>query len=163
MYEKIITLRPDKPNYPLDPVWVGQGSAGKIILAAVPSAVTAVKAVIVPVGGSVAEAHAGALNATTGLWEIYIAGWSFPAIGATTYEIVLTVGTETPVSYWAGKGILTVWAASTVADIPNAPLVPHDTYVYNVTTGLYHLVTGEINDLGQPVLNTSTEGVAVVP
>lgn len=163
MYRQTVTLAPEKPNFPLTPLFVGQGSAAVVILSEVPEGATAAL-ILTPVGGGTPVAYAAALNAETGDLEAYAAGWAFPTAGTTKYEITFTTGTgDSERTFWAGSGLLHVMAAATVADIPNAPVVPQDTYVRSPVTGLYYLVTVELNDLGQPVLTTASEGIENVP
>jgi len=168
MYNRKITLAPDRPNFPLTPVWCGCGSALKFLLDedTVPLDLYSCLVAITPVGGGTAQAYVGVKNATTGIWEIYVPGWGVPTVGETQYEVVLTVGTEAVnTTYWAGKGILTVWAASTSAEIPIAPaIIPADTYVYDAETELYYLVTATRDPVtGLIALAVSQEGVANVP
>jgi len=159
MYRQTVTLDPAKPNFPLTPLFVGQGSAAVVILSDVPAGASAAL-IITPVGGGTPVAYAAAANAATGDLEVYAAGWAFPTAGTTKYEITFTTGEgDTERTFWAGSGLLHVMTAATVADIPNAPVLPQDTYVRSPVTGLYYLVTVELNELGEPVLTTASEGV----
>lgn len=164
MYRQTITLTPDKPNFPLIPLWVGQGSAAIAILSGIPDAVTAC-VVLTPMGGGTKLLFPASLNDTTGLMEVYIPGWAFPLVGDTRYAVEFTVGTEdTAKTFWAGKGDLHIWEAETVADIPNAPFIPHDTYLYNETTQLYYKLTVEQDPVtGLFMSAVAQEGVANVP
>ena len=167
MYAKTITLRPDAPNFPLDPVWVGQGSCAKIILAAVPAAATSVKAVIYPVDGSPALSYEGALNETSGLWEVYIPAWNFPTAGATTYEINVYTASTTEgetLTWWAGAGILTVKAANTADDIPTASYIPDGKYWWDPIQKLYFKLTlVKDPDTNRMTIDVGQEGVSHVP
>jgi hypothetical protein len=167
MYNRKITLAPDRPNFPLTPVWCGCGSALKFLLDedTVPVDLYSCLIAITPVGGGTAQAYVGVKNATTGIWEIYVPGWGVPTVGETQYEVVLTVGTEAAnTTYWAGKGILTVWAASTSAEIPIAPFLPKDLYVYDDEVHLYFRVFSTRDPItGLRVVTQSQEGVANVP
>jgi len=163
MYRQTVTIAPATPNFPLWPLFVGQGSAAVVILSNVPTGANAA-IILTPVGGGTPLSYPATLNETTGAVEAYVAGWAFPEDGSTKYEVTLTTGEgDTERTFWAGSGLLHVMPAATVADIPNAPVIPQDTYVRSPVTGLYYLLTVDFNDLGQPVSNYSAEGIANVP
>jgi hypothetical protein len=162
-----VSLDIEKANFPLRPIYVGQGSALKVHLTgAGVSDTAAAKLVLTPVGGGSAAAYASARNADGDL-EIYVSGWSFPTAGATTYEINVyeTEGDpEETRAYWMGKGALHVFAANTVAEVPDAPFVPEDTYIYNPVTELYYRVIADQDPVtGLIALSISQEGVPSVP
>ena len=164
MYRQTVTIAPATPNFPLWPLWVGQGSAAIVILSGVPASAVDAAIILTPVGGGTKLLYAAVKNETTGLMEVYIPGWSFPTVGDARYAVEFTMGTgDQSKTFWSGRGDLHVWEAETNADIPNAPIIPHDTYIRSPVTGLYYLLTVEFNDLGQPVSNYSTEGFANVP
>lgn len=164
MYRQTTTITPATPNFPLAPLWVGQGSAALVLISGVPAGATAAL-ILTPVGGGTALSYGSTVSETTGEVSVYVAGWAFPTAGQTQYEITLTTGEgDTEAVYWAGKGLLSVWAASTVADIPAAPAIPTDRYLYVPADGKYHLLSGDLDPVtGMFTCAMGQEGYATVP
>ncbi len=160
MYRNVIQLRPDKPNFPLSPVWVGDASAAVFLFPGLHSGITAISLLITPVESGAVEEVAGTVE--DGVGTVYCAGWVFPDTGITKYEVALTAsapdGTDDLV-FWAGTGILTVLPASLEGINPVKPIIPQNSYARDPETGLYHLITAELNELGEITLSVATEGI----
>jgi hypothetical protein len=165
MYYRVITINAAQPNFPLSPVWVGDGSAAVFWFDNLPANITGISLLLTPVGGGDVEEVAGSVTGVPGsnMGTVYCAAWLFPDTGTTQYEVVLyaadPAGGAEDVAYWAGKGVLTVMAASMEGITPVKPIVPKNSYARDPLTGLYHLITAEQNELGEIVLSVATEGV----
>lgn len=158
-----VTLAPDRVNFPLRPVYVGQGSALKLRLLGLPDG-SAAKLILTPVDGSPAQAYSStALE--DGTVEVYLPGWAFPDEGLTTYEINAYEGEgDDAITRWLGRGALSVLAANTSAEVPEAPAFPDGSYYWNPVTRLYYRVSVEIDpDTARMTLAVSQEGVTHVP
>lgn len=89
MYRKTITIDPDQPNFPLDPVWTGVNSNALFIISGVPAGFTA-QLYLTKVGATVAVYFDAAVSAS-GEVSVFVPGANFPAAGTTgKYEIILT-------------------------------------------------------------------------
>lgn len=160
MYRARIQLRPEAPNHPLHPLWVGQGGAAFVILSNVPDEATP-RLIITPVGSGTPVAYEATKNQSTGEWGVYVAGWGFPTVGDTSYEVTIkTREGDDARTFWAGRGDMHVWRAATVADIPTAPaIIPPDSFARHPGTGLYYRILAATNELGEIVFTASQEGV----
>ena len=113
MLEIEVIVDCSRVNFPLRPLYVGQGSAVVVRVIGAASAASA-KLVMTPVGGGTPLAYASAPGPAES-HEIYIAGWAFPSAGPGKYEIELMTGSgDLERTFWAGKGDVNVLPASTV-------------------------------------------------
>lgn len=155
MYKKRITLRPDRPNLPLDPIWPGRNSSALLVLAGVSSGFTA-RLYLTKVGADVAV-YFDAQRNSHGDMCVYVPGANFPAPGAGRYEVIITEE-STGRNYWCGSGAVTVLAASSGSVNPGYGTAL-ETYVRNPVTRLWHKVTAEINKYGEITTVVDQEGV----
>ena len=160
MYRKLIILTPDKPNFPLESIWIGQGSDGVVVIPNVPAGCTA-SLILTPIGGG--RLVRDASSVTTFGQEIYLPGWPFPTVGQTRYEIKLTQGEgDLERTFWAGQSFLNVWSSS--LDAAEAPPMPDGQYWRMPSTGLYHLIKLAVDpDTKKPTFDISEEGLTHVP
>lgn len=157
MYRATITLRPDAPNFPLKPVWVGRNSDALFILDGVPDGHTARLYVTRP-GAELAVYFDAAVSESTAEVYVFAAGANFPSAGADgKYEVLLTE-TVSGHHFWCGAGALNVLAASSGAVTPGYG-TGMQTYVWNPATRKYYLVTATVNEDGTVTSEVSQEGV----
>jgi len=155
MYRKTITLQPDKPNLPLDPIWPGVNGSALLVFSGVPSGFTA-RLYLTKVGAEIAV-YFDAEENSGGEVAVYVPGANFPAAGAGKYEVVITE-TATGRNFWCGAGAVTVLAASSGSVNPGYGTAL-ETYIRNPTTGLWHKVTAEINEFGEVTTTVEQTGV----
>ncbi|MDD2598372.1 MAG: hypothetical protein PHO37_03985 [Kiritimatiellae bacterium] len=164
MYKNTISLRPDKPNFPLTPIWVGMGSAALFRVSGLPKIDgLTIRLILRPL---ISDDESIAIDGEVddGAGRIYAASWYFPTAGQTKYEIIFFIPPanpgDDPVAYWCGSGQLNIMEAATEAYLPGPPpIIPPETYVRNPLTGLYHLVTAIQNDYGDITLSVAEEGI----
>lgn len=164
-----VTVDISKVNFPLRPIYIGQGSALMVLLIGLPTGATA-KLVLTPVDGSPAQAYVSAVNADGGT-EVYVPGWAFADAGETDYEINAyadEINAYTGEAYvlvrWMGRGSLTALSANTVAEVPNAPAMPDGEYWWDSVTKLYYkLSLVRDPDTNRLTIDVSQEGVSSVP
>ncbi len=166
MYKNEIPLMPDKPNFPLKPVWVGQGSAAIFRFTGLPLVTgISIQLALIPLEDGEAGIYSGTIENGTG--TVYVAGWAFPDAGQSTYEAVLIVAGEDvgdeSTGYWCGRGSLNIMAATQSGVTPVPPVViPADSYAYSPITELYYKITAVVNELGEITLQVAKEGVSHV-
>lgn len=175
MYKNTIMLMPDKPNYPLQPVWIGQSSAALFRLINVPKiSGLVVRLAIQPLAIAEEEPPTpiyfdGTFDYLSGVATVYVPGWNFPTVGQTGYNVAMldaptaeADATGDPHGYWVGCGQLNIMPAITTALLPNPPpIVLPDTYLRNPITGLYHLLSAELNPIGEIVTSLDPTGVTL--
>lgn len=154
MYERVIELQPDKPNFALPPVWVGQGGEALYLLRNVPTVATGAGVVFKPYGAVSGQYFAGDLNSETGDWHVYVSAAYTGTLGQGTYEVAYVVDTR---SYWAGRGQLNIVASHLAGTVPVADLSAPDTRVRCADNGLWYRVQMRLVN-GVPKLIYSTEG-----
>lgn len=165
MYRNEITLSTGTPNFPLKPCWVGDGSAALFIFPDLQADITGISVLITGIDSGTVQTVAGTIDESTG--TVYCAGWLFPGTGTTQYEVILytadPAGGDDDIAYWAGKGILTIMAASMEGIEPTHPaIIPENSYARDPATGLYHLITATTNSLGEITLSVADQGVSNV-
>jgi hypothetical protein len=154
MYNKIITVTPDKPNFPLDPLWSGVGSDCLLDVAGIPSGFDALFIFTHAAPGSTPLAIACDALADETYKRFQISGLNLNAIEQVVYEIVaykVVDGATTKFS--CGRGYLNVTASDTTGTepIPAGSTVPIN-LVYNLTTHKLHRQYAETNELGEVTL-----------
>jgi hypothetical protein len=137
MYANDIELTPDKPNFPLNPVWTGQGSDMLFIISGVPEDATTVSLYFRRSGESVGNRFTADLNDDTGNWHAYVNASYTQTVGEGEYQIAFELDGR---SYWAGKGIATVAAGYLAGAVPSAQDGVLDQRVRFPATGLWHRV-----------------------
>lgn len=157
MYRNKITLKPDTPNFPLKPVWVGTSSGALFLFDGIPEAAESVRLYITKAGAAEPVYFEGSFDEATGQWTAYAGGGNFQAAGQGSYEVEFV--TEGPQYYWCGRGLLTVTAASGGGSGGTGTLA--DQYVRDPITGLYYKVVIATNELGQKLLDIDQEGVSL--
>jgi len=146
-------------NFPLIPISAGVLSSLDAEIIDVPSSVESL-ALYFEYGTGATNYQAVCDKVRDGLWTCYAMPYIFPATedtGALHYHVVATDSRGN--QKWLGTGQLRVLAnpANGSPDVP--PVVPHDTYIRNPVTGLYHLLTATVDEDGNITLNLSDEGV----
>lgn len=107
---------PLRPQYPLDPVYVAQGSSIYMVLPSAPEGVTGLSVVLTAPGAN--EFVKVTLDAiTNGAW---IEPYLFPSVGAGRYEVV---GERDGRRLWLGRGDFNVIESGACGD-PSAPFPP---------------------------------------
>ena len=162
MYRREIKLRADLVNFPLEPVWVGQASAAVFRVTNIPAGISAVSILITTAADDAAQECAGS-TVSLGEATVYCAPWIFAEVGTGNYQVVLSAadpsGDEEEVKFYAGTGLLTVMDAELGGIQPVAPVIPRNSYARNPITEKYHLITAEVNELGEITLSVAEEGV----
>lgn len=150
MYNRIIVLDPERPNFPLPELWVGQGCYGIIIIGNVPDEMTAIKFVPSPVGGGAAVAYAAdKSHLVPGRWTVELPAWQFPTSGQADYEILGYVGDKV---YGFGSGLLNVYASVMSAEVPDAPQTITDPVVTDPVTGKRWKLIPVVEDGQEPAI-----------
>ncbi len=153
MYRKIITLKPDQPNLPLDPLLVGQNSSVLLLLRGVPAGCAARLYLTKP--GAAAAVYFDA-SAEADEVAVFVPGANFPTPGAGKYEVIITDGGGR--NFWVGGGAVTVLEASSGSVNPGYGTAL-ETYVRNPQTRLWHKVQAEVNEYGEVTTTVAQEGV----
>jgi hypothetical protein len=155
MYNKIITVDPARPNFPLDPLWSGAGSDCLLDVYGIPEGFSALFIFTHSATGSTPMAIACETFVEGQEYRRFeISGLNLNAIEQMTYEIVAYIvedGVTTKTS--CGRGYLNVTASDTTGTepIPAGSTVPIN-LVYNLTTGKLHRQYAEVNELGEVTL-----------
>lgn len=158
MYEKTVTLRPDSPNFPLDPVWIMRFAAGSLLFTGIPSAITSAVLVIVLSGsdtpivlpvtlyadGTASASIENGVTVTAGQGDYYVYGF----IGLRIYGL--------------GAGKINVTQAPTLAASGTLTPVGNQLPIFDASTNLYHLLTATQNELGEVTIAVAQEGVPSV-
>lgn len=152
-----IVVRPgDAAGYALRGLCVGRGSALALVVAGVPSDVTALRVHVGRPGKEGAESAAACSPLPDGRWSAYLSGLHFPDEGTVEYHVTGLNGRGD--SVWLGSGRIRVRPSVLHGAEGDEPLVPEDAYVRNPETGLWHKLTVSIED-GVLVPEISNEGV----
>ena len=166
-----IRLRPDRLNWPLASCFVGKLSSAVFLIGGdIPDDIENIEIQI----GRTPDPDTGDArdNFTVAATEItdsasalaprefrcYIAPLFFPdASTALKYHVIGTDSQSMP--RWLGTGDLVVLdnPANGSADTPE--IIPADTYIRNPATGLYHLLTAELNEDGELTISLDPEGI----
>ena len=153
MYAKEITLRPDKPNIPLPPIWSMRYCAGQMTFSGMPSAMTSAALVLVLAGA--ATPLVLAIDITAGTPEILIENGALTAVGQGDYYVY---GFDSAARiYGLGKGLITIEDAPTLEAGAGVTPVGNVLPVYAPATGEYYLLTAELNDDGDPVVKLTAQ------
>ncbi|MBR4523694.1 MAG: hypothetical protein IKO64_05620 [Kiritimatiellae bacterium] len=156
-----IIVNPDRLNLPLLPMFVGARSSATWRFAFVPDRAAALQLQIErPKDGQTPRDNAAivCVKERAGVWHAYIPPFAFPAASkALHYHLVATDGEGNP--EWLGTGTLEVIDNPATGDVEPPPIVPRDTYLRNPTTGLYHKLVAELDDLGNITVAVEQEGV----
>lgn len=167
-----IRLNPDRLDLPLIPLYAGKLSSAVWFITNVPDDIEGLAIQIgrtpdptthQPRDNFTAAATLVASQGIGGaahvsLWKCYLSPFYFPdAATALEYHIIGTDAEANP--RWLGTGQLCV--KDNPADgSPVAPdVIPRDTYIRNPVTGLYHLLTANVNDDGEITLHLADEGI----
>jgi len=148
-------------NFPLRPLHVGALSSAVALIYGVPADIKACSLVIQAPGQNPdpARFRADAVKEGTA-WRCYLNPYCFPAAATGLEYHVVGIDThDNP--RWLGRGTLDVYdnPAQGSGDVP--AVVPRDTYIRNPVTGLYHLLTATVNDIGEMHLDLSQEGIEI--
>ena len=146
-------------NFPLIPISAGVLSSLDAEIIDVPYGMVAL-ALLFEYGTGTTNYQAACTKVRGDFWTCYANPYVFPAAsddGSLHYHVV---GTDAHGNQkWLGTGQLRVLAnpANGSSDIPT--VVPHDTYIRNPVTGLYHLLTATVDEDGNITLNLADEGI----
>ena len=144
-------------NFPLIPISAGVLSSLDFEVVDVPD-VDAL-AVFFEYDDGTVNYQAACVKVRAGFWTGYAMPYTFPAenaTGALHYHVVATDARGN--QKWLGTGELDVYANPANGSPTPPPIVPHDTYIRNPVTGLYHLLTATVDEDGNLTLNLSDEG-----
>lgn len=159
MYNLEVTLRPDKPNLPLEPFYIGKETAGRIILSGVPDTASAETLVYSAPGSS------APVEVPFDDFAAWITPDTVSTEGQGRYDVYATIGGY---SVWLGKGDLFVVPVTELssATTPASPLGGGHFLPISGATGtadgktvqLYTLMSASIEaETGNVVANTSSE------
>lgn len=167
----IIQVNPDRLDLPLIPLYAGRLSSAVWYVSGVPSDIEGLAIQIGctpdPTTHQPRDNFSAAATLVTGgtcppcassMWKCYLSPFYFPdAATALEYHIIGTDAESNP--RWLGTGQLCV--KDNPADgSPVAPdVIPRDTYIRNPVTGLYHLLTANVNDDGEITIHLADEGI----
>jgi hypothetical protein len=154
MYKRTVEVTPDKPNFPLTPVWVGMNGAALFSITGLPTETESARLWITKVGASVAVYFDATWDETEEVWYAYAGGANFPTVGQGSYEVEFE--DDEGRTFWSGRGVLSVLLASGGGTVGAG--TPADSYVRNPITGLYHKVTVRVNELGEFTTEVSQTG-----
>ena len=162
MKTNIVTLRPDRLNFPLEECPVGRlSSAVFVIVGDIPDDIEGMSVVVEYMDNQTKRHYiAHATRQADGTFRAYIAPAYFPAVSnALKYHVVGEDEHQHP--RWLGSGLLRILdnPADGSAVIPD--ILPRNLYAYNPTTGLYYKVVAEVNELGEVTVNVDQEGIAL--
>lgn len=152
MYNKTITLDPDRPDRPLDPLRAMRHSAGRLLFADLPADLTAAAFVVSRTGETPVV-----LAIDTESAELLIENGVNAVAGAGEYYVY---GFENLRIFGLGYGTYTVVEAPTLAAAAGVTPVGNSVPILNPDTGLYHTLTATANELGQIVIDIAQEGTA---
>ena len=156
MFKAVVKLRPEAPNMPLRPVWVGAASDALFVLSGVPEGFAARLYLTPPGGGETVFFDASVNGAAV---YVHASGANFPAAGCGgSYEVAFT-DPETGNTYWCGKGLVNVMKAAGGGSFDGGKGNTLDAYARNPATGLWHKITVEFNDDGHPTTNIEQQGI----
>ncbi len=146
-------------NFPLIPIAAGRLSSLDLEIIDVPARAQALS-VFFEYGTGETNYAVVCEKVNDGFWTCYANPYVFPAVkddGSLHYHVVATDARDN--QQWLGTGELRVLAnpANGSGDVP--PVVPRDCYIRNPVTGLYHLLTAEVDDTGNITLDLAEEGV----
>jgi hypothetical protein len=156
-----ITVRPDRLNWPLRQVWVGELSSADFTVRKVPSFLDNVRIAIATPGTTNQDGEVytcpGTMSAD-GTWHVYANPYVFPRAGVNLEYNVLA-DDENGNPRWLGSGILEVRTCPAGGSGTPPPVVPRDTYIRNLVTGKYHLLTASVDEDGNLTIDLATEGI----
>ena len=141
MFNKVITIAPVTPNFPLPNIFGGQGSFGQVIIQGIPSGYTAMF-IFKPESADLAQLVIADEHNT-----VTLGGWNFPDVEQIPYEIICK---KDDTAFSCGKGFINIYASYTAGELPTPPPVTQPIpMVPDPTTGLYYPVYAKTNELGQ--------------
>lgn len=153
MYDKTITLAPDAPNIPLDPIWSMRYSAGTLLFSGVPSAMIAAVLVLVLAGEE--TPFVLSIDLSSSVPAITIENGALSAVGQGDYYVY---GFDSASRiYGLGSGLITIDDAPTLEAGAGVTPVSNEVRIYNPATGLYYLLTAELNDDGDATVKLTPE------
>ncbi len=89
-----------------------------------------------------------------GIWRCYLTPLVFSDVSAALKYDLIGIDSEGN-SRYLGSGSLRVLASDLTADGALPDVIPHDTYIYNPVTGLYHKLVAEVDAAG--IITTAVE------
>jgi hypothetical protein len=156
MYYRTITLDPDKPDFPLEPVSLRQHSAAAFLIVGLPEGYKSAKlhitkpAASVPITVDISENESGEPYA-------YFNGSNFPAAGTGgKYEVTFVDADDRAFS--AGEGTLQIQASTSPGASSGGVGSPANLYARNPVTGKYHALIVQTNELGEIAVSAAQTG-----
>lgn len=159
-----VTIRADRLNRPLETCFVGKLSSAVFSIAGdIPDDIDGMTVQIGRTADPTTHQSrpnftAAATRKVDGTFRCYLSPFLFPDVSdALEYHVLGLDLNGNP--RWLGSGALIVRdnPASGSPDVPE--IIPHDTYIRNPVTGLYHKLTAEVNDLGEIAVGVESEGM----
>lgn len=159
MKYSIIHLNPDRLDLPLTPLYAGKLSSAVWIIDGVPDDIASLAVVIDrppdPSTGDTRDPVSVAADANV---RAYLSPFCFPDASDTLhYHVIATDAQDNP--RWLGSGSLAVLENPANGSSIAPEVIPRDTYIRNPVTGLYHLLTATVNELGEITSHVSEEGI----
>lgn len=150
-----------KLNMPLRPIWTGKLAALYRTFDGIPDDCESVNLIVQFISDSDGKTYSYAAPArkrAPGVWTVYVIPAAFPHVsdGELSYDVMGYDENNNP--RWLGRGALCVVDCPADAS-GDLPIIPRDTYVRNPITGLYHLLTAEVNEDGEISIGVDQEGV----
>ena len=155
MYNKQLTVNPDTPNFPLDPLWSGMGSDCLLDVYGIPEGFDAIFIFTHAAEGSTPLAIECDVQADETVRRFQIGGLNLNVVEQVIYEIVAyKVEAGVTKKFSCGRGYLNITASDTtgVSPIPAGSRMPIN-LVYNLTTGKLHRQYAITNELGEVTLS----------
>lgn len=159
-----IKLRPDRLNAPLATCHVGKlSSAVFVVEGDIPDDIDTMNIEVERTPDP--TTHEPRPNFTCacaeqedGTWRCYLSPFVFPDLSdALCYHVVGQDNNSNP--RWLGTGALVVKENPANGSPIVPPVIPHDAYAYNPTTGLYHKMTAAVDEYGNIHIEVEQEGV----
>lgn len=155
-YQQIAINEPARRAWPLARIAVGRASAAELLVLGAPREIEDLRVHFSRPGGK-GSAYAVKGRLSGGGWKVYASGLNFPEEGNAEYNVTAIDSHGNAV--WLGRGALSVLPSVLHDAGGEAPIVPADTYIRNPATGLWHLLTVEVDESGAlvPVLGEGVE------
>ena len=164
MKTNAITIRPDRLELPLAPVYAGRLSSAVLEIGGdVPDDVASVAVLIDRTPDPSTHQprdpfSAAATRLGLGPFRCYLSPFNFPdESDALKYHVVGTDSNGNP--RWLGTGRLCVMENPADGSPVDPPIIPADTYIRNPVTGLYHKLLADVTELGELTTYCDPEGI----
>lgn len=156
-YLEIGINEPARRGWPLAHITVGRASAVELLVRGAPGGIDDLKVHFSLPGGKGSAYAIKGRPYGANAWKVYANGLNFPDEGDAEYNVTAVDSHGNGV--WLGRGALSVLPSVLHDAGGEAPIVPADTYIRNPATGLWHLLSVEVDGSGAlvPVLGEGVE------